>query len=118
MSIQSKKNERQARRAYRVRAKLRATGAGVRVSVFRSLNHFYAQLIDDNQGKTLVACSTLELKKVSGDKKEQAKAVGLELAKRAQQQGITVAALDRGSFLYHGRVKSFADGLREGGMNI
>lgn len=118
MSIQSRKNKRRATRTTRVRAKLRTIGAGVRVSVFRSLSNFYAQVIDDAQGKTLVSCSTLEIANVSGDKKEQARAVGLELAKKIKAAGIEKISFDRGGFLYHGRVKSFAEGLREGGVAL
>ncbi|EKE05167.1 MAG: 50S ribosomal protein L18P [uncultured bacterium] len=89
-----------------------------RVSVFRSLKYIYAQVIDDINSTTLVSCSSLELKNLKGDKKAIANAVGKELAKRAQEKGITTAVFDRGSFLYHGRVKALAEGLREGGLNI
>ena len=98
------------------------TAASPRVSVFRSLNQIYAQLIDDKQQHTLVSCSSLELskgkKKLSGDKKEIAHAVGVELAKRSVKKGIEKAVFDRGCYLYHGRVKSLAEGLREGGLKI
>ncbi len=90
----------------------------MRVSVFRSLRHIYAQVIDDSIGKTLVSCSSLDLENLSGDKKAIAQAIGFELAKRAQNKGITTAVFDRGSFLYHGRVKALAEGLRDGGLKI
>jgi large subunit ribosomal protein L18 len=77
----------------------------------------YAQIIDDVQQVTLVSCSTLDVE-VKGDKKAQAQAVGIELAKRAKSKGIAHAKFDRGHFLYHGRVKALAEGLREGGMEI
>lgn len=89
-----------------------------RVSVFRSLKQIYAQIIDDAARKTLVSCSSLELKKVAGDKKAVAHKIGLELAKRAQAQGLSAVVFDRGSFLYHGRVQALADGMREGGLKF
>lgn len=116
MSFIKKLQQRTKRRAKRVRSRLGAST--LRVSVFRSLNHFYAQLIDDVQHKTLVSCSTQELEAITGTKSERAFAVGKEFAKRAVSQGIQSAAFDRGKFLYHGRVKAFAEGLREGGMHI
>jgi large subunit ribosomal protein L18 len=78
----------------------------------------YAQIIDDMTHKTLVACSSRELAGVEGDKKDVAYAVGIELAKRAKQQGIEAVVFDRGRFKYHGRVKSLADGLREGTLKF
>lgn len=78
----------------------------------------YAQIIDDNQHKTLASFSSLELDKVSGDKTAVAKAIGIELAKRAKSAGIDAVRFDRGSYLYHGRVKALCDGLREGGLNV
>ncbi|RTL05963.1 50S ribosomal protein L18 [Candidatus Dependentiae bacterium] len=89
-----------------------------RISVFRSLKHMYAQIIDDVRGVTIVSCSTLSLDKVSGDKKAQAYLVGKELARLAQAKGVQKAFLDRGSSRYLGRVASLAEGLREGGIII
>jgi len=82
--------------------------------------HIYAQVIDDTQSRTVVAASTVEgdLKGTKGTKTEQAKAVGLELAKRAKAAGITQVIFDRGGYLYHGRVKALADGAREGGLDF
>jgi large subunit ribosomal protein L18 len=88
------------------------------VSVFRSARHIYGQIIDDATGNTLASCSTLEVKNIEGDKKTIAHQIGLELARRAQEKGISKVAFDRGSFLYHGRVKALAEGLREGGLEI
>ena len=116
MSQERKDKVRKKRRASRVRWKLSRTSALPRVSVFRSLKHIYAQIIDD--GKTHASCSTLELEKLSGDKKTCAHKVGLELAKRALSNGISQACFDRGQFLYHGRVQMLAQGLREGGLKI
>lgn len=116
MSLVRKISQRIKRRALRVRKRIGKTG--IRISVFRSLNHIYAQIIDDNAHKTLMSCSSLELKNIQGDKKAVAYAVGKELAQRATREHITSAVFDRGAFLYHGRVKSLADGIREGGLHI
>ena len=118
MSQERKLQKSRKRRTLRVRAKVRNTGLP-RVSVFRSLNHMYAQIIDDAAQKTLLSCSSLELEtKPAGDKKAVAFAVGRQLAERARGAGIASVVFDRGRFLYHGRVKSLADGLREGGLNV
>lgn len=116
MSILKRNHQKKQRRQMRVRAKLRNNSLP-RVAVFRSLKYMYAQLIDDVQQVTLASCSSQELN-VQGDKKAQAQAVGIELAKRAKSKGIEQAKFDRGRFLYHGRVKALAEGLREGGMKI
>jgi large subunit ribosomal protein L18 len=97
-------------------AKIHRVSDRARLSVFRSLNHFYAQIVDDTQGTTLCSCSTRDITIASGDKKARARAVGLELARRAKDKGIANVVFDRGSFLYHGRVKNFAEGAREGGL--
>ena len=88
-----------------------------RLSVYRSLNHLFAQVIDDHSGKTLVAASTLSLKKDGGNR-NGAKALGLDLAKKAQSKGVKKIVFDRGEFLYHGRVKALAEALREGGLEF
>lgn len=118
MAISKKDIVRGKRRTLRVRARIKRDATLPRVSVFRSLKHIYAQIIDDNAQKTLLSCSTLELENLSGDKKEVAKAIGIELAARAKKQGIEAAVFDRGKNLYHGRIKALAEGLREGGLNI
>jgi len=118
VSVLRKIQQRKNRRAVRVRASLREHSSLPRVSVHRTLNQIYAQLIDDSASKTMVSFSSLELENVSGDKKTVAHAVGKELAQRAIAKGIASAVLDRGSFLYHGRVKALAEGLREGGLTI
>lgn len=117
MSIQKKINKRKERRALHVRARIKRDTTLPRVSVFRSLKQIYAQIIDDAQHATLVSCSSLQIS-VKGTKSYVANAVGLELAKRALEQGITKAAFDRGPFLYHGRVKALAEGLRAGGLQV
>lgn len=117
MSLQRKIKQRTLRRQRRVRARLNTLHVP-RISVFRSINNIYAQIIDDTNHATLVSCSTIELKDLSGDKKVKAKAVGLELAKRALEKGIKAVVFDRGSYLFHGRVKNLAEGLRDGGLQV
>lgn len=104
------------RRTYRVRKAVKASGR-LRLSVFRSLQHIYAQIIDDSQGVTVVAASSKALK-LSGNKTEVAKQVGQALATAAKDKGISQVVFDRGSYKYHGRVKALADGAREGGLNF
>lgn len=101
-----------------IRSRVRGTAERPRLSVFRSNKQIYAQLIDDSKGNTLVASSS---KIVAGDAKtkiELAYAVGKELAEKAQQAGINKVVFDRNGYLYHGRVKSLADGAREGGLEF
>lgn len=116
MSIERKIKQREKRRKLRVRKRICMSVP--RVSVFRSLKHMSAQLIDDVQQKTLASCSSLEFKNLKGDKKAIARALGLKLADKLKELGITKAVLDRGGYLYHGRVKALAEGLREGGIQI
>lgn len=118
MSIKTKVKKRTQRRARVVRNKLRQVSDLPRVSVFRSLDHIYAQIIDDAQQKTLVSASSLTLKDVKGSKSEIAHAIGIALAKMALEKGVKKAAFDRGSYLYHGRVKALAEGVRAGGLEI
>ena len=118
MSVLRKIQQRKNRRAVRVRASIRACSTLPRISVHRTLKQIYDQIIDDSARITMVSFSSLELKNVSGDKTAIAHAVGKELAQRAKDKGIASAVFDRGSFLYHGRVKALADGLREGGLTI
>lgn len=116
MSLQKNLSKRTERRKFRVRNKLTSRGLKARVTVFRSLSHIYAQIIDDSAQKTLVSYSSVSLKGNAGDKSEVAKAVGLELGKLALKNDITDVYFDRGSYLYHGRVKALAEGLRESGL--
>jgi len=112
--------KRQARHR-RVRRDVSGTAERPRLAVFRSLAHIYGQIIDDVSGHTLVAASDLDpdlRAAVSGTKAERARRVGRELAARAQARGITAVVFDRGGFLYHGRVKSLAEGAREGGLQF
>ena len=110
-----------ARKKRHVRIRLRTTGTAgrPRLAVFRSLNHIYAQVIDDASGRTLAAASSLEKElKGSGTKTEEAKAVGRILAERAKSAGIERVVFDRAGFRYHGRVKSLADAAREAGLEF
>ena len=116
MSLQKIVKKREIRRAHRVRNKQVSRGEKPRVSVFRSLAHIYAQIIDDSTQKTLVSFSSKQLSGVKGDKKTLAKEVGIKLAKLAQDKSIKEVFFDRGRFLYHGRIQALADGLREGGL--
>lgn len=116
MAMHKKDRIRAQRRLMRVRGRIKRYGMPPRVTVFRSLNHMYAQIIDDMAQTTVAACSSLELKNLTGDKKAVAYAIGLELAKRAKEKGVSAVVFDRGRFKFHGRVKSLADGLREGSL--
>jgi len=110
------------RRHQRVRERVSGNDTRPRLSVFRSLNHIYAQVIDDVRGHTLVAASTLdpELKKqVDGKTRiNQAEMVGQLLARRAIEKGISQVAFDRGGYKYHGRVKALAEAARKGGLKF
>lgn len=117
MAVNRRIKDGQKRRELRTRSRVKRNIAVPRVSIFRSLSHIYAQVIDDSQHKTVVSCSSLEIK-AKGDKKAVAHAVGVELAKRALAQGVEKAVFDRGRFLYHGRVQALAEGLREGKLQI
>ncbi len=111
----SKKDQR----ARRTRAKIRGTAERPRLSVFRSNQHFYAQLIDDTKGVTLAAVSDKELgNKVTHITVEMAKDLGARMAKAAQDKGVKAVVFDRGSYRYHGRVEAFATGAREGGLDF
>jgi large subunit ribosomal protein L18 len=111
----------QTRRRARLRYQLRIKSGGrPRLSVFRSGRHIYAQVIDDAQGRTLAAASTLE-KEMRGElrtgaDRDAATAVGKKVAERALAAGVTKVVFDRGPYLYHGRVKALADAAREGGL--
>lgn len=112
--------ERRYRRHLRVRQKVAGTAERPRLVVFRSLKYVYAQLVDDDQGKTLVAVSdrTKELAREKPGKVGAALAVGKLLAQRAKAQGVTKVVFDRAGYLYHGRVRAVADGAREGGLEL
>ncbi|MCJ7806394.1 MAG: 50S ribosomal protein L18 [Clostridia bacterium] len=110
------------RRHRRVRTKISGTPLRPRLNVFRSSKHIYAQVIDDQSGKTLAAASSLDPKLrsdlPSGSNREAARKVGALLAQRAVDHGIKDVVFDRGGYLYHGRVKELAEGAREAGLNF
>ena len=108
------------KRHARIRLHLAGTEARPRLAVFRSLNHIYAQVIDDTSGKTLVAASTVEkeLKGSTSTKTEEAATVGRLVAERAKAAGIERVVFDRAGFRYHGRIKSLADAAREAGLEF
>ena len=118
-AVQNLQQRRRERLRYQLRQK---SGGRPRLSVFRSGRHIYAQIIDDAQGKTLAAASSLD-KDVKGDSKTgcdkaAAGAVGKLVAERALAAGVSAVVFDRGSYLYHGRVKALAEAAREGGLSF
>lgn len=122
MLIQRSREERRRIRHRRLRQRVVGTADRPRLSVFRSLRHIYAQVIDDTRGHTLVAASTREpeiASQVAGRKRvEQSRVVGRILAQRAREKGIVRVVFDRAGYAYHGRVKSLAEGAREGGLEF
>lgn len=103
----------------RIRKKVRGSAEQPRLAVYRSLNHIYAQLIDDDSGKTLASASTVEsdLKGATGGNVEAAQRVGKAIAERAMSAGVSQVVYDRGGYVYHGRVKALIDATREAGLN-
>ena len=119
----SKLSDKIERRKGRVRGALRrAAGERKRLSVFRSSKHIYAQVIDDDEGVTLASASSIEKSTRDGLKTgasiAAAKTVGQLIAERAKEKGVTDVIFDRGSYLYHGRVRALAEAAREGGLNF
>ena len=106
------------RRHRRVRGKIRGTAERPRLGIFRSNRGIFAQLIDDDAGKTVASAGWTALGSFKGNKTEQAAEVGKQLAASAKKAGIETAVFDRGGYLYHGRVKALADGAREGGLSF
>ena len=110
--------QRRLRRRRRVRAKIRGTAERPRVSVFRSNRGIFAQLVDDDQGRTLVSVNWTEAELRGLAPMEQAKRAGELLAQRASANGVSTAVFDRGGYKYHGRVKALAEGARAGGLTL
>lgn len=106
-----------AKRHRRVRVHVAGTPERPRLAVFRSLNHLYAQLIDDAASRTLAAASTVDLKTKGNGMAEAAK-VGKAIAEKAKAAGVSSVVFDRGGFLYHGRIKALADAAREAGLEF
>lgn len=120
MAIKSKIARK--RRHRRIRTRISGTAERPRLNVFRSLDHIYAQVIDDVAGQTLASASTVDKtlrSELAGKpKKKQAEMVGKAIAERAKEAGISQVLFDRGGYLYHGRIKALADGAREGGLDF
>ena|SRR2546423_9064839 len=123
MIPQISKNAVRARVHKRIREKMMGTSERPRLNIYRSLNHIYAQLVDDMASRTLAAASSNEVKK-KGEKKNAggnlaaAKTVGKTIAERAKAKGVSKVVFDRGGYLYHGRVKALADAAREAGLQF
>lgn len=115
MKQQKQKRQKFERRQIRTRAKIKKDSKYPRLSVFRSNQHIYAQLIDDQQGKTLVSLSDLDIKKKL-TKMEKAKEIGQEIAKKALAKKIEQVVFDRGGYKYHGRIKVLAEAARQEGL--
>ena len=117
----SQKSRAEIRRGVhsRIRKKVEGSAERPRLAVFRSVNHIYAQVIDDKSGKTLATASTVEkdLAGATGGNVEAAQRVGKAIAERAQKAGIANVVYDRGGYVYHGRVKALLDATREAGLN-
>ena len=117
----AQKNRAEVRRAVhgRIRRKVKGSTERPRLAIYRSLNHIYAQVIDDERGQTLVSASTTEkdLKGATGGNLEAAKRVGRAIAERAIASGINDVVFDRGGYVYHGRIKALTDAAREAGLN-
>jgi large subunit ribosomal protein L18 len=117
MSVRTKEQLRQ-RRHRRVRKKIAGTAERPRLAVFRSNQRIYAQLIDDEAGRTLASASSLEKELAGTARSGGPAAVGRLIAERAREAGVTSVVFDRGGYLYHGRVKALADAAREGGLEF
>ena len=117
----AKRDKAAVRRAVhtRIRRRVRGNAERPRLAIFRSLNHIYAQVIDDERGRTLASASTTEkdLRGASGGNLEAAQRVGRAIAERAISAGISSVVFDRGGYVYHGRVKALTDAAREAGLN-
>jgi len=123
------RRQNRTRRHERVREKIRGSAARPRLAVYRSITHIYAQLIDDDSGKTLVQASSLDVRsdpaspapnepKSTAKKSERAKTVGAALGEKAKAKGIAEAVFDRGGYRYHGRVKALGDAARSAGLRF
>jgi large subunit ribosomal protein L18 len=121
MTVKTKEDIRSRIRA-RIRKKILGTPVRPRLAVFRSQTHIYAQVINDEEGRTLCAASSLDkdlrAKSKRGANVAAAKAVGQLIASRAKEKGIEAVVFDRGGFQYHGRIKALADAAREGGLTF
>ncbi len=112
------RNDIRLRRHVRVRNKISGTPERPRLNVFRSNSHIHAQIIDDVNGKTLAAASSVDMKLENGSNVEAAALVGKEIAKRAKAKKIEEVVFDRGGYIYHGRIKALAEAAREAGLKF
>lgn len=118
MIAKTERNQIRSRVHFRIRQKISGTAQRPRLNVYRSLNHIYAQLIDDNKGETIVSSSTLAAKIPTGGNVAAAREVGKLIAEQALAKGVKKVVFDRGGYLYHGRIKALADGAREAGLEF
>jgi large subunit ribosomal protein L18 len=118
MIPQRQRNEIRQRVHARIRRKMQGTAERPRLNVYRSLNHIYAQVIDDASGVTLVSASTKAANLKTGGNVAAAKEVGKLVAERAKEKGVKKVVFDRGGYLYHGRIKALADAAREAGLEF
>ncbi len=123
MLTKTSKNDTRQKVHSRIRKKMLGTEGRPRLNVYRSVNHIYAQVIDDSKGVTIVQASSLEAgkngkKHVTGGNIASAKSVGKMIAQRAKEKGVSKVVFDRGGYLYHGRVKALADAAREAGLQF
>ena len=112
------KNQKRGHVHDRIRKKMQGTAERPRLNVYRSLNHIYAQVIDDAKGETLLSASSLAAKVKTGGNVAAAKEVGKLVAERAKEKGVKQVVFDRGGYLYHGRIKALADAAREAGLEF
>lgn len=112
------KENQKLRRKKRTRGKVYGTKERPRLSVFRSNNFLYAQIINDNDGKTILGVSEKKMKLEKGSKVNRAKSLGLSIAKLAKVKKITKVVFDKGAYSYHGRIKALAEGARQGGLTF
>jgi len=123
MLTKNSKNDTRQKVHSRIRKKMLGTQERPRLNVYRSVNHIYAQVIDDAKGVTIVSASSLEAgkngkKHITGGNVASAKSVGKMIAERAKEKGVSKVVFDRGGYLYHGRVKALADAAREAGLQF
>jgi large subunit ribosomal protein L18 len=123
MLTKNSKNDTRQKVHSRIRKKMQGSDERPRLNVYRSVNHIYAQVIDDAKGVTIVSASSLEggkdgKKHLTGGNVASAKTVGKTIAQRAKEKGVTKVVFDRGGYLYHGRVKALAEAAREAGLQF
>jgi large subunit ribosomal protein L18 len=116
MIAKTERNQIRSRVHFRIREKISGTPERPRLNVYRSLNHIYAQIIDDSKGVTIASASTLAGKINAGGNVAAAKEVGKLVAEQAIEKGVKKVVFDRGGYLYHGRIKALADAAREAGL--